>query len=66
MLNKSVIDEGRILNLLSDTQKLTQALESGVRVALKKHKQAGNPVCEWRDGQVVWVQPEDIPDFDDK
>jgi hypothetical protein len=31
-----------------------------VREALKKHKQAGNPVVVWRDGKMVWLKPEEI------
>jgi hypothetical protein len=37
-----------------------KALAAGVREALRQHKRAGNPVAEWRDGKVVWIQPEDI------
>jgi len=43
---------------------IENALGNAVRDALVKNKQAGNPVCERRDGKVVWVQPEDI-NFDD-
>ena len=25
-----------------------------------KHKQAGNPICEWQDNKVVWISPEKI------
>jgi hypothetical protein len=32
-----------------------------VRAALLDHKRAGNPVATWENGQVVWIQPEDIP-----
>ena len=32
-----------------------------LRAALLDHKRAGNPVAVWRDGQVVWIAPEDIP-----
>jgi hypothetical protein len=42
---------------------LDEAFAKGVRDALRQHKLAGNPVAEWRDGKVVWIQPEDIPDF---
>jgi hypothetical protein len=38
-----------------------EALTQAVREALLRHKQAGDPVATWRDGRVVWVQPEDIP-----
>jgi len=37
-----------------------QAIEEAVREALKLHKRAGNPIVVWRDGEMHWVQPEDI------
>ncbi|HEX5043110.1 MAG TPA: hypothetical protein VFV75_09395 [Candidatus Polarisedimenticolaceae bacterium] len=40
-----------------------EALARGVGEALRHHKLAGNPVAEWRDGQVRWLAPEDIPDL---
>jgi hypothetical protein len=49
-----------ILKLFSDRELVTKALKKGVMDALRRHKQAGNPVCEWRDGKVVWIAPEDI------
>lgn len=36
------------------------AIQKGVREALMKHKQAGNPVATWKDGKVVILEPEDI------
>jgi hypothetical protein len=45
---------------LADREKILKAIETGVREALKKHKQAGNPVVVWRDGKMVWLKPEEI------
>ena len=39
---------------------IDQALEEAVREALKLHKQAGNPIAEWRNGEVHWIKPEEI------
>ena len=39
---------------------IDRALEAAVQEALRQHKQAGNPVVEWRDGAMRWIQPEDI------
>ncbi len=36
------------------------AVQRAVRAAVLAHARAGNPVSTWRDGQVVWVQPEEI------
>jgi hypothetical protein len=46
---------------LEDVQLIQQALARAVREALQRHKQAGNPIAVWRDGRVVWIEPEDIP-----
>ena len=36
------------------------ALIEAVREARKRHKEAGNPVVEWRDGKLCWVALQDI------
>ena len=46
---------------LRDVGLIERALAQAVRDALKRHKQAGNPVAAWRDGRAVWIEPEDIP-----
>lgn len=49
-----------IEKLLADDAAIEAALTKGVRDALRRHKQAGVPVVEWREGRPVWVTPEDI------
>lgn len=44
-----------------DIALIQNALNRAVRDALQMHKRMGNPICGWRDGQIVWIQPEDIP-----
>ena len=51
----------RITEAFANPERITQALAQGVRDALLKHKQAGNPVVVWRDGKIVWLKPEEIP-----
>lgn len=51
----------KITEVLSDPDKITKALVQGVREALLKHKQAGNPIVIWKDGKAVWLKPEEIP-----
>ena len=46
---------------VGDVQRIRQAMGDGVREALRRHKQARNPVAIWRDGAAVWIAPEDIP-----
>ena len=45
---------------IHDLPRMLKALRQAVREALQRHKLAGNPVPVWRDGHVVWIQPEDI------
>ncbi|MGH9424764.1 MAG: hypothetical protein ACRD2L_00425 [Terriglobia bacterium] len=39
---------------------IDQAIGEAVREALKHHKRAGNPIVVWRNGEMLWIQPEDI------
>ena len=48
--------------ILADTGRIEAALRSAVRGALRDHKRAGNPIAVWRDGRVVWLPPEEIPE----
>lgn len=54
-----------LLERMHDIPRILRALRRAVREALRQHKLAGNPVAVWENGRVVWVQPEDIPDFED-
>lgn len=49
-----------ISKIMNDPERVRQIIQSAIYDALLKHKQAGNPVCEFRNGKVVWIQPEDI------
>ena len=42
------------------SEEINKAYERAVREALLKHKRAGNPVPIERDGELVWLQPDDI------
>lgn len=39
---------------------IDDALRQGVREALLRHKERGNPVVIERDGKIVWVRPEEL------
>jgi len=43
-----------------DSDAMLRAVREAVREAVTRHKKLGNPVATWRDGEVVWIQPEDI------
>ena len=44
----------------NNRSEIDEALQKAVKEALLQHKKAGNPVVSWKDGQIVWIQPEDI------
>ena len=46
----------------NDIPRILRALRAAVQDALRRHKQAGNPVAVWRNDRAEWIQPEDIPD----
>ena len=46
---------------VNDLVRILDAMREAVSEALARHKFAGNPVAAWKDGRVVWIQPEDIP-----
>lgn len=50
----------RISEIMNDPERVRVIIQSAINAALLMHKRAGNPVCESKDGKVVWVQPEDI------
>jgi len=54
-LNKQEIDD-----IFREGTLIDKALREGVRKALLRHKEAGNPVVVWRDGKIVWLKPEEI------
>lgn len=48
---------------VDDIPRILRALRQAVQEALQRHKRAGNPVAVWRDGRVVWIPPEEIPEW---
>ncbi len=46
--------------LFDEGTEIDRALQKAVREALLEHKHAGNPVASEKNGQVVWIAPEDI------
>ena len=53
--NEPTLDE-----LFEDGHAIDDALREAARDARRLHKALGNPMATWKDGQVGWVQPEDI------
>ena len=46
---------------VEDVASILRAMRQAVREALLDHKRTGDPVVVWRDGRVVWIEPQDIP-----
>jgi hypothetical protein len=47
---------------VQDLRLIERALARAVRQALRRHKQAENPVAVWQQGRIIWLEPNDIPD----
>ena len=45
---------------LIDLTAIERAHEAANKEALLEHARLGRPVCEGRDGKVVWIQPAEI------
>ena len=58
-------DERTPAQRVHDIPLILDALGRAVRDALLMHKRAGNPVAVKRDGEIVMVPPEEIPDLDE-
>lgn len=52
--------EKTIGEIFSDRTLIDKALKKAIREAVLQHKRAGNPIVVWRDGQIVWLKPEEI------
>jgi phosphoglycolate phosphatase-like HAD superfamily hydrolase len=50
----------KIEEVIADRDRIASALAEGVKDALKRHKQAGNPIVVMQDGKMVWLKPEEI------
>lgn len=49
-----------IAEIVRDQARIQAALNRAVHEALRRHKLLGQPIVGWRDGQVVWIPPEEI------
>ena len=54
------LTNGKLDRMQADNARLEQALAHATRDALLEHARMGRTVPESRDGQVVWVTPEEI------
>jgi hypothetical protein len=57
MANESEKDIGR---LFRERKPIEAALNAAVREAVKRHRQQGQPLVAYRNGQTVLIAPEDV------
>jgi hypothetical protein len=57
---KAQKNEDKISQIMNDSEMVRKIIQSGINDALLKHKQAGNPVCGLKNGQVFWISPDQI------
>ena len=46
--------------ILGEGTEIDEAVKRAVKEAVLRHKQAGNPIVGMKDGQMVWLKPEEI------
>ena len=52
--------EDDISKFFNDPEKVTKALQAGIQAALLRHKKMGNSICVSRNGEIIWIPPEQI------
>lgn len=52
--------EPTFTEVFEDGRAIDEALREAARDARRLHKALGNPMATWKDGQVVWIPPEEI------
>lgn len=50
----------KITEIFNDSARMAKIVQAGINDALLQHKRMGNPICEWRNGQIVWIPAEKI------
>jgi len=51
-----------IAAIFADSKAIERAMTLAVRETVLRHKRLGQSVFTWRDGKVVEIPPEEIPD----
>ena len=46
----------------SESERIIAAVKKATTEAVRMHKKLGNPIAVWRNGKVVILPPEEIPD----
>jgi hypothetical protein len=61
-VNRSPESEPNPLDRVEDVPRILAAMRRAVREALLEHKRLGNPIAAWREGRMVCLQPDEIPE----
>lgn len=61
-LSGSRADRSNLASRIANADQELAVFTNAVRLAVKQHKWAGNPIAVWEDGQVKIIPPEAIPD----
>lgn len=59
-IKNTCLADDEISKAFHNPAKIAKIIQAGIHAALLKHKQAGNPICEWRNNKVHWIAPEKI------
>jgi hypothetical protein len=62
MTHKNDRDSVDVGALFIDGRVIAAAIATGVSAAFRRHKEAGVPAYVWRDGKVVELAPDQLPD----
>lgn len=46
--------------IIADGTQIDEAVNQAVKDAVLKHKLAGNPIVAMKNGQIVWLKPDEI------
>lgn len=53
-------DKRSLSEMVIDHDLIESAVRRAVRNAVLQHASAGNPVSSWENGQLVWLQPDEV------
>lgn len=57
---KPKIKQDQISQITNDPKRMQLIIQTAINEAMLKHKQAGNPVCGFKNGELYWVNAENI------
>lgn len=60
------VREKTIVEKFIEGTPIDRAMVRGIRDELRMHKRLGHSIVTWRDGKVVWIPPEEIPEYPDE